>query len=144
MEALVQDGTVRFIGVSNVHLSQLEEFHQHARIKPTFAQIRCYARLVWCKDIRIFCSNNGIHFQAFSLLTANTHEMQHTYFKSIASRLNKTPAQIVFRFALQSGMMPLTGTTDPVHMCEDLHANDFSLSDDDMEIIETISFVPAL
>jgi diketogulonate reductase-like aldo/keto reductase len=140
MKALVQNGTVRALGVSNVHLGQLEELYQHARIKPTFAQIRCYARLVWCKDIRIFCSTNGMHFQSFSLLTANTREMQHPLFKSIVRRLDKTPAQIVFRFALQSGMTPLTGTTNPAHMREDLLATEFSLSDDDMAILETISF----
>jgi diketogulonate reductase-like aldo/keto reductase len=81
-----------------------------------------------------------MHFQPFSLLTANTREMQHPLFKSMVKRLDKTPAQIVFRFALQSGMTPLTGTTNPAHMREDLLATEFSLSDDDMAIIETISF----
>jgi diketogulonate reductase-like aldo/keto reductase len=40
----------------------------------------------------------------------------------------RTPAQIVFRFAIQVGMIPLTGTTDPSHMQDDLDARTLRLS----------------
>ena len=57
----------------------------------------------------------------------------------IAKRLNKTPAQVVFRFAMHLGMLPLTGTTDPKHMKEDLKSNDFSLPEDEVSYIERIA-----
>jgi diketogulonate reductase-like aldo/keto reductase len=59
-------------------------------------------------------------------------------FRGLVARLGRTPAQVVFRFALQAGMLPLTGTTDPEHMREDLDLFDFELSPDEMQVVETI------
>ena len=65
-------------------------------------------------------------------------ELQRPEFWEIVDRVGRTAAQIVFRFALQAGILPLTGTTDPDHMREDLGSFDFELSDDDVWIIENI------
>jgi len=46
---------------------------------------------------------------------------------------------VVFRFALQVGMQPLTGTTDPAHMREDLGMYDFELSAEDVRLLEGIA-----
>ena len=54
-------------------------------------------------------------------------------FREIVARVRRTPAQVVFRFARQIGILPLTGTTDPVHMREDLAIDDFELSAEDVE-----------
>src|SRR6266480_1360976 len=53
--------------------------------------------------------------------------------------LGGTPAQIIFRFAMQIGMLPLTGTTSRQHMEEDLQAERLTLSSEDIERIETIA-----
>ena len=49
--------------------------------------------------------------------------------------VGRTPAQVVFRFALQVGILPLTGTTDPAHMREDLAIADFALADDEVAVV---------
>ena len=59
---------------------------------------------------------------------------------AIADRLNATPEQVVFRFALQIGMTPLTGTTDQTHMAQDLSALKLSLTDEEMNRLENIAF----
>jgi diketogulonate reductase-like aldo/keto reductase len=129
---------VPHLGVSNVDLQQLEELHAIARIKPTFVQNRCYARLGWDRDVRAFCTRHGIVYQGFSLLTANVRELRSAPFRELVARTGRTPAQLVFRFALQVGMLPLTGTTDPAHMREDLEALNFELSDADVRLIESV------
>lgn len=58
----------------------------------------------------------------------------------IAERLSCSLPQVVFRFALQLGMIPLTGTTSQRHMEEDLEVYDFELSEADMDLIENIAF----
>ena len=58
---------------------------------------------------------------------------------AIARRHEKTLPQIVFRFALELDMLPLTGTTDEDHMRADLDVFDFSLSDDERETIANIA-----
>ena len=131
---------VRFLGISNVALDQLEELCDNAKIKPSFVQNRCFARLRWDRDIRSFCRDRGITYQGFSLLTANVRELQHRAFRQIVESHRKTPAQVVFRFAIQTGMLPLTGTTDADHMREDLAVFDFELDANEIGVVENIAF----
>lgn len=138
MEALHAAGRTRFLGISNVAPDQLEELCENATVRPAFVQNRCFARAGWDRTIRVFCRANDIVYQGFSLLTANIVELQHPRFRELVARVQKTPAQIVFRFATQVGMLPLTGTTNPDHMREDLEALEFELSEADVKIVEEI------
>lgn len=138
MEELHGEGKTRHLGISNVALDQLQELLSRATVHPAFVQNRCFARLAWDRQIRAFCRDHDIAYQGFSLLTANVKELQQAAFGRIVDRLKRTPAQIVFRFARQIGMLPLTGTTDPDHMREDLDIDDFELTGDEMQAIGTI------
>ena len=139
MESLHEEQQVGYLGVSNVSLEQLQTLCKVARIKPRFAQIRCYATRSWDRDIRDFCAVNDIIYQGFSLLTANRQVLNHADMKSIARRYGKTPAQVVFRFAIEVGMLPLTGTKSAVHMAEDLDVCDFRLTISDCHSIERMA-----
>jgi diketogulonate reductase-like aldo/keto reductase len=138
MEALHAAGKTRFLGISNVALDQIEALCSTANVQPMFVQNRCYARTRWDAEVRAFCRERGIRYQGFSLLTANLAELRKPQFLEIVSRLKRTPAQIVFRFAMQVGMLPLTGTTDAAHMREDLDLFDFELSEEDVVRVEGI------
>jgi diketogulonate reductase-like aldo/keto reductase len=142
MEELQASGGTRFIGIANVALDQLEELFRHAVVPPAFVQNRCFARSGWDRGVRDFCRARGIVYQGFSLLTANVNELQHPAFFRIVARTGRTPAQVVFRFAQQVGMLPLTGTTAVDHMREDLDAQQFELAEEDMRLIETIASLP--
>lgn len=139
MEELYAAGKTRFLGISNVALDQLETLCGTAAVKPMFVQNRCFARTRWDAEVRAFCRRNGIIYQGFSLLTANTNELRNPRFRAIVARVGKTPAQVVFRFALQVGLLPLTGTTDATHMREDLAATEVELTVEDVETIEQIA-----
>lgn len=121
-EQLQSEGLVRAIGVSNVTREQLEVLLGRPGAAPSAVQNRCYASRGWDRDVRAVCSEHGIAYQGFSLLTANRAVVESPALGAVASRHGLTPAQLVFRFALDVGMTPLTGTTDPVHMKEDLAA----------------------
>ena len=139
MEALHAAGQTRFVGVSNVDLDQLALLCERAKVPPAFVQNRCFARNGWDAEIRAFCRERNIVYQGFSLLTANIAHLRTPAFARIVSRVGRTPAQVVFRFALQVGMQPLTGTTDPAHMREDLGMYDFELSAEDVRLLEGIA-----
>ena len=64
--------------------------------------------------------------------------LNHDKTKAIARRHGKTTAQVIFRFALESGMLPLTGTKDPAHMAQDLDIFNFQLTFDEVRTIETM------
>ena len=136
IEALAQAGRVALIGVSNVTVRQLRELVALARVPPAFVQNRCYAERGWDRAVRVVCAEHGIVYQAFSLLTANRDVAAHRDVRAIAARHGKTPAQIIFRFARQAGMLPLTGTSSPVHMREDLAIDDFALDAQELSTID--------
>ena len=138
MEELHTGSKTRHLGISNVTLDQVAELWDFARVRPSFVQNRCYARDGWDRRVRAFCREKGIVYQGFSLLTANVRELHRPDFQRLAQRLGKKPAQVVFRFAQQTGILPLTGTTDVDHMREDLDIHDFELGEDEMRLVENI------
>jgi len=139
IEDLYQSGKTKMIGISNVTAGQLTELCEQANIKPMVVQNRCYATLGWDKEVREICQTHGIIYQGFSLLTANRKVLADPEIRTIAHRLGAGPAQIIFRFAMQIGMLPLTGTTSPQHMKEDLQAEQFALSTEEIQRIEKIA-----
>lgn len=139
MEQLQASGSVKSIGVSNVGYDQLVSLIGFAEVQPTFVQNRCFARDRWDARIRAVCRSNGILYQGFSLLTANAAELNRAVMHTMAGRLGRTLAQIVFRFSLQIGMIALTGTRSRQHMQEDLSVYDFELGASEMETIENIA-----
>jgi diketogulonate reductase-like aldo/keto reductase len=138
MEELFEKQTVRAIGVSNVDAVQLSELCHGARIKPMFVQNRCYAITRWDKEVRDICRANKIIYQGFSLLTANSNVVNSQSVEAIAARLKATAAQVIFRFCLDVGMWPLTGTTNSNHMTEDLLSPQFELTTAEIDLLENI------
>lgn len=138
MEALHDSGRVRLLGVSNVGLEQLQALCRQARVRPHVVQNRCYAVQGWDRPVRQFCSVNGLVYQGFSLLTANRATLVRPELTSIATRHGRTVAQVAFRFALDIGMVPLTGTTAVDHMRADLDVFNFRLEPDEVALIEAL------
>ena len=138
IEELYDSGKAKVIGISNVTADQLRELCSKARHRPMVVQNRCYAAFGWDKEVREICSAHGIIYQGFSLLTANREVLADPALKAIAQRLGTGIAQVIFRFAMQIGMLPLTGTTDPQHMKDDLAAEQLMLEPEELHQIETV------
>jgi diketogulonate reductase-like aldo/keto reductase len=85
--------------------------------------------------VRAICDRRGIAYQGFSLLTANGRELSRPEVVAIAKRHGRTVPQVTFRFAMQLGMLPLTGTTNAAHMREDLEVYDFALTDEEVRTV---------
>jgi diketogulonate reductase-like aldo/keto reductase len=126
------------IGVSNVSAEQLTLLCEKARHKPMVVQNRCYAAFGWDKEVRALCRQHNLIYQGFSLLTANREVFTEPAIRAMAAKYQTGLAQIVFRFSQQIGMLPLTGTTNQQHMAEDLQCERFTLSPDELALIETI------
>jgi diketogulonate reductase-like aldo/keto reductase len=142
MEHLCESGKTRMIGISNVTAAQLAQLCEQAKLKPMAVQNRCYAVLGWDMEVREICRAQGIIYQGFSLLTANRQVLAEGDVQAMARQLGTGPAQVIFRFAMQVGILPLTGTTNEQHMKEDLAVEKFSLSEAEVDRIETIAMKP--
>jgi diketogulonate reductase-like aldo/keto reductase len=138
IQTIHDSGRVRLLGVSNFTLEQLQELCQQARIRPHFVQNRCYAVRGWDRSVRRFCAEQGLVYQGFSLLTANRDALVSPVLARIAQRHGRTVTQTIFRFALDVGMIPLTGTSNADHMRADLEVFDFQLETEEVAQIETI------
>ncbi|HYM76220.1 MAG TPA: aldo/keto reductase [Candidatus Dormibacteraeota bacterium] len=132
-------GRTRLLGISNVSLQHLEQMEAaHAEL-PAFVQNRCFARLGWDREVRRFCAERKITYQGFSLLTANPEVLGHPPFIEFAAKMNATPPQIVFSFARAIGIVPLTGTSDPEHMRQDLASLQITIPDETVRAIEAMA-----
>jgi diketogulonate reductase-like aldo/keto reductase len=133
MERLHAAGRAGQLGVSNVSLEQLQLLCDKTGVPPRFVQNRCYAAHGWDRSVREFCAAQGIIYQGFSLLTANRQVLASPLVAQIARQHSRTPAQVIFRFAQQIGMLLLTGTSSAQHMREDLDISGFALEPAEIE-----------
>jgi diketogulonate reductase-like aldo/keto reductase len=139
MERLFDAGGTRQLGISNCYdPASLETLYQAARVKPAVVQNRFYAQSGYDREIREFCRQHEILYQSFWTLTANPMLLAHGIVITLASKYTRTPAQILFRYLTQNGIVPLTGTTSVTHMREDLQIFDFELTSGELESVSSL------
>lgn len=136
IERLYESGKAKVIGISNVTAEQLTLLCERATHKPMVVQNRCYAALGWDQEVREICRAHRIIYQGFSLLTANREVFAEPEVRAMAAKYGMGLAQLVFRFAMQIGMLPLTGTTNLQHMKEDLQSDQFTIAPEDLQRLE--------
>lgn len=156
-------GGARQLGISNQYdLPGFRRLFADARVKPAVLQNRFYAESGYDVDLREFCRENDVVYQSFWTLTANrdilfdeargggvkkgtANEVGRVAARAVvaaaAAAHGKTPAQVWFRWLQQGlGVAPLSGTTDPAHMAQDLDVfmndGDFALTVQEMNAIE--------
>ena len=139
MEALVEQGSVKRLGISNCdRLDQLTSLFNAAHVKPMVLQNRFHDQTGHDRELRAFCRDQGITYQSFWTLTANPQLLAHATVSALASRHRRTPEQIVFRYLTQIGVVPLTGTTSVQHMQDDLAIFEFTLAPEDLASIDRL------
>lgn len=142
MEVLKNTRKTRFLGVSNVTAKQLKTLLKTAVIPPDFVQNRCYATTGWDHEVRTLCTQAGIRYQAFSLLTANRQILSHPDFLTLTINAGCTGAQLIFAFAKHLNMLPLIGSTQIKHLQEDQAAMGVALSPEYVTRLERIAVAP--
>ena len=139
LESSVDQGQVRQLGISNCYRSaDLEHLFRASRNKPAVLQNRFYADTNYDREIRLFCNRNQIIYQSFWTLTANPHLLTHKTMTAMAARHDCTTAQLLFRYLITIGVVPLTGTKSEVHMRDDLAVFSFELTDDEQSAIDAL------
>jgi diketogulonate reductase-like aldo/keto reductase len=136
MERIKLSGGARQLGISNCYdLDVLKTMYQAAKVKPALVQNRFYADTRYDMELRAWCRERGIIYQSFWTLTANTHVFSSLQMGRLAERYQCEPTQILLRFVSQLGIIPLTGTSSPEHMRDDLAMFHFQLSEAEMELV---------
>ncbi len=139
IESIIDVGGIRQAGVSNCYvLSTLQALYREARVKPAVVQNRFYAETGYDRDIRAYCRDHGIVYQCFWTLTANPEPLADPAITELASSYRRTPAQILFRYLTQVGVVPLTGTRSGAHMREDLAIFEFELTEPERDAVTVL------
>ena len=109
MESLVDHGSCRAIGVSDIDLNGLLPLYESARIKPAVVQVESHPYLPETELLE-FCKEKGIVLLAFAPLGHGSRPgpLEDPVITAIATRVGKTPAQVLLAWAVQRGTAFLT------------------------------------
>jgi len=119
LEALVESGRCRSIGLSDITLDKLKEIVANARIMPAIVQVESHPYLPeW--ELLDYCQANGIVLLAFAPLghAMEPNLLTDPVITGIADRVNKTPAQVALAWAVQRGTAFLTTSIKPLRIEE--------------------------
>ncbi|MCM0599682.1 aldo/keto reductase [Periweissella fabalis] len=136
MEEAYQNGLTRAIGVSNFQIHHLEELFKTATIKPMVNQLFLNPSDT-DDEVVAFNKAHGILNEAYSPLgTGAIFDLPEV--KAVANRLNKTVAQVVLRWSLDKGFLPLPKSTHAERIIENGQLFDFELSAKDTATIDNL------
>ncbi len=139
METLLDDGVCRSIGVSNYMVRHLEELMGYARVVPAVNQIELSPYVYGDRhDVVSFCEANAIALQAYSPITKG-RKLGDPRLVEIAAHYDKTPAQILIRWALEKGFVVLPKSNNPDRIRENADVFDFSIGADDMATLDSFN-----
>ncbi len=132
-----REGMTRDIGVSNYSIEQIEELVYRTGELPVVNQIE-WTPFGHSPRMLDFCHDNDIVIQAWSPLTRGTR-LNDDKLAAMAARYGRTPAQLLIRWNLQLGVVPLPKANHANHQRDNLHVFDFEISQVDMNKLRTLN-----
>lgn len=139
MEKAYKEGKVKSIGLSNFNMEQIQEILDICEVKPAILQteVHPYAQ---AKELKEFLSKENMIIQAwYPLGHGDAALIQESVFTKLAKKYNKTNAQIILRWHVQSGNVVIPGSKNPDHIKSNLDLFDFTLTDDEMAGITALN-----
>ncbi|MFN7118918.1 MAG: aldo/keto reductase [Saprospiraceae bacterium] len=130
LERLYQEKRVRAIGVANYLVPFLEELKTYAEVVPTVIQVE-FSPYLFLADLLQMCKKSGIVLQAYSPLVRG-QKMDDPKLLHLAKRYDKTPAQMILRWAIQLGVSTIPKSSNPQRLQENFDIWDFAISPEDM------------
>lgn len=139
MEKAVREGKVRSIGISNFEGEPLEEIMKIAEIKPAIIQVEAHPYYPQ-NELKERISEIDMHVQAWYPLGHGDPTLQNQpVFEELASKYNKSKAQIILRWHVQSGNIVIPGSKNPAHIRDNADIFDFELTEEEMKKIAEIN-----
>ncbi|GAA2833327.1 aldo/keto reductase [Crossiella cryophila] len=133
---LQADGRVRAIGVSNFQPGHLKDVIDATGVVPAVNQVELHPRLIQ-SEVRAAHQDLGIATEAWSPL-AKGGLLDHDLLTTLATKYDRTPAQVVLRWHLQLGNIVIPKSVTPSRIKENLNVFDFDLTQDDLATISTL------
>ncbi|KAA8922418.1 MAG: aldo/keto reductase [Thermoplasma sp.] len=144
MEKLVDEGLIRYIGVSNFSVDETKDAMKALaknRIVSNQLEYNVATREIEDEGIYDFCRKNGMAIIAYSPLSHGKifgNAMIYNALEEIGRKYGKKPAQVALNWIIRKGAFPIPKASNLDHMAENVESADFNLSDDDMKILDSL------
>jgi 2,5-diketo-D-gluconate reductase A len=132
-----KEGLIRDIGVSNYPTELIDQLVQLGGVVPVVNQIE-WSPFGFSPKMKKYCQENQIVIQAYSPLT-RAERLDDKILVAIAEKYHKTPAQILIRWNLQQGTVPIIKAQSKDHQQQNLEVFDFEITSEDMEKLNSLN-----
>lgn len=134
LEQIYKSGKARAIGVANFSIAQMEKLKTYAEIMPMANEFECHPLCIRA-ELNQYCQEHGIQVFAYAALCAMDDRLKNNAMSEIAEKHKKSIAQVILKWHIQRGRIPIFGTTK-VNRIREYSVLDFSLTDDELDRID--------
>ena len=138
IENMYDEGLCRAIGVCNCNIHHLEELKIKANVYPMVNEFECHPLFTQDK-LRQYCKSNNIQVIAYTSTARMDERLRKTVLVPISKKYSKSIAQIIMKWHLQIGNIPIFNSCNPEHIKSNILINDFELTKDEIEQINKIN-----
>ena len=137
-EEAVKAGKVRMLGVSNFDEADLEKIDTYSAIKPILDQVECHP---YCqrRTLSAYLKAHDILLESWYPLGSGSQGLfGEKAVAELAEKYQKSPAQVILRWQIEEGYLPIPGTKNPTHAAENADIFDFSLTDEELSSLRAL------
>ena len=138
LEEAYAQGKIRAIGLSNFDSARIIDLIMNNKVLPAVVQVECHP-FYQQEELLTFLKEHHIQMEAWgSFAEGKKNIFENPLLKEIGQKYGKTTAQVILRWNIQRGIIPLTKSVHPSRMKENLNILDFELSCEDMNLISQL------
>lgn len=139
MIKLKEEGYVKILGVANCHQHHIEAMENATGVIPEVNQIEVHP-LFTQKSLLEYCRSKSIIVEAYTPVGRYDDRLVRLpLLKRLEDKYNKNFVQIILRWHVQNGVIPVVRALNPKHQKENIDIFDFELSEEDMDLIDGIN-----
>lgn len=138
LQEINKSGRAKSIGVSNYSAEQLREVLDNSEIPPAVNQVEFHPfNYQSQKELLDFCNKESIILEAYSPL-AQGNQLGHPLLQQVADEVKRTVAQVMIRWCLQHGTVPIPKSANNERIIENSQVFDFELTSAQMEALDNL------
>jgi len=140
MIELKKEGVVRYIGVSNFNITHIESLIKTTGVCPEINEV--YLSPIGIKQSLVdFCNLHGCHLITYSpLIDIASNRIPVEKLTLLMRKYNKSAAQIILRWNVDRGSIPLPKSKNIFHLKENFDIFDFQLSKDEINYVSAMNY----